>query len=777
MSLTPEQIRAWRPHDLVEVATEWNSLADKLDQQFTDYHDALVRTADGGYWEGAAADAAQQAATDDRKHVGEATDAVRGLARLLNDNWYGIEAPLQRAKTALDALAREGFPVALTLPVADKYEISDNTMIGGKTWRELDAAKKAEIQQLLFDLTDGAAAARSANDALCNQLNTAAAGLPAQFTSAAALGSGQGKADAADLAAGTMSPDDIARLMDAGQLSPQQLARLESGGTATIPASQMQYLTELSRSLDGKTPQEIAQLTDKLPPDARQALANGLQIVSNERVDGGSAGKGTFERLPAKMRNSLTRSDLVEEKWTGNPPLHEVELNGVANNKAIASIVGAGDDKYKQGSTLDDKLLDVGRRYLDAQVKHEQNPNSKFEYFTVDGRGTKATDFTESIFSAVGGDKIAVESLVTNKEHGKDFVTDVLQHEWSDNGKAASTLFKFDDNTATVTDPNDAADAARATRSGHIMSKFAEYVGSEDAWSKLSNVPGHDNQSAGQLNPELLRTVSHSMSPYVSELAGGDHSSSKPGFNTDFLNKSTNYKESAHVFALMNTDPDYAGKEFNEAAVKAIYENEIRVAANPTDPTAGRSLATAGVLHGLVDKGLQIETKDEYGDLYNQDKAAYDRKNAAFELATGSMKFAGAMAPGPTGALVALPLDSFETAIKDGLLGEEPQPTDSKYQPGGSKSDADGTTQQSGLDRYRDIYAILDARQKAFGLSPNVVAGYEYALNPDGSLRSYEDVVRTGKNKGEDYAAMLSRLGCGSGSQIRQGYEDVMYNG
>ncbi|WP_441347175.1 TPR repeat region-containing protein [Rhodococcus sp. OK302] len=46
-------------------------------------------------------------------------------------------------------------------------------------------------------------------------------------------------------------------------------SRLECGDTAAIPASQMEYLNQLSRSLDGKTPQQIEDLLSKLPPDAR----------------------------------------------------------------------------------------------------------------------------------------------------------------------------------------------------------------------------------------------------------------------------------------------------------------------------------------------------------------------------------------------------------------------------------------------------------------------------------------------------------------------------
>ena len=139
----------------------------------------------------------------------------------------------------------------------------------------------------------------------------------------------------------------------------------------------------------------------------------------------------------------------------GGSGLPSIALNGVADNQAIADIVSMGDNQYKSGSALDSALLDVGQKYLDAQVAHEQNPENKFEYFMVDGRGTQDMAITEQIFAAVGDDKIAVDAAVNNPESGSGFVQDVLSHNWTDDGKAASTLFDFSDGDARAENPND----------------------------------------------------------------------------------------------------------------------------------------------------------------------------------------------------------------------------------------------------------------------------------------------------------------------------------
>ncbi|MGW4247763.1 TPR repeat region-containing protein [Nocardia sp. NPDC004722] len=636
--------------------------------------------------------------------------------------------------------------------------ITDDTMIGTTRWKDLDDKKKSEIKSMLFDLTDGAQKAQSADDKLREELKKQGTSNLSAFTSAAALSGEQARSDAAELASGHQTPDEIARMVAAGHLPPEQLAGLESGGTATVPASQMQYLTEIARALDGKSPEEIASITSKLPPDARQAFANGMQILASQRVDGGSAGKGGFDRLPQQWRNSLSRPDLVQQGWEGVPPMPEIKLNGVADNQAIATVVGAGDDHYKLGSDLDRKLIDVGRQYLHGQVLHEQNPDSKFECFTVDGHGTQDRALTEGIFQAVGADKFAVESVITDKDHGKEFTLDLLSHQWSDHDRAVSSLFRFGDSDAIVADPNNAVEVARATRMGHIMSAFAQNVGNEDAWNALSNVPGHGSNSAGQLNPELMRTVSHSLAPYVSDLVR-DGSPLRPGFETNWIGKQ-NFANSAFVAALLNTDGQ-AGTVFNKAVMDTVLNQEVGFADHLGDPNAGQSLLSAGRLQGVLDKGLMLETGDQYRDAFDAQKETYDRKVAAFEGATAAIKLAGGLAPGPTGALVSFPLDAFGTSLKDGICG--PQPEMGK------------TPVLQGVDEYRQLHSILEARQTMHGLPSTLTAAPEfgYAFDANGRLKSYDAITDINSSYDDGLRVMLSRIGGGEGRQIMDGYRQV----
>ncbi|MGW5453074.1 WXG100 family type VII secretion target [Nocardia sp. NPDC003979] len=750
MSLTFDQLHGWRPHDLVEVAGEWTNLANALDGVFDRYANALVRTTDGGYWQGSAADAAQQRAGEDRRHLADMTDQVRGLSTLLNENWYGIEAALQRAKGGLAGLRDKGYNPSGDTSVSLFCSRITSMMVNGKTFKELPETDQLAILRLAVDLNDGAAAAKSADDSLRQQLELKAAGLPAMFTSAAALGTGQGSADATDLVNGTFSPADVARLVDAGTLPADQLAALQAGQDITVPASTMQYMTELARGLDGKSPQEIQQIMDKLPPEGKQALSNSLNLVSNERVKAGPAGNGSFDKLPTKVRESLTRDDLVVTGTeVGQGYRYDtVKLNGVADNQAIAAIVSAGDDRYQQGSTLDRNLLDVGRQYLNAQVAWEQDPDKAFTALTVDGQPFSGTPVTEPIMQAVGDDKIAVEQVLSGGQ-GKDFVTDMLVHDWTDDGKAASTLFTFNDGDAVVTDPNNPVDVGTAHRTGNIMSMVGEWVSTDEQWQKFADVG--DNQSAGERNPALIQGLSTSMSPYVSALAGDNHRTDLPGFDTmpdgkswiDPDNRLT-FDGSRRVFALMNTD-EVAGKQFTGAAMEQVLRYEADYAQNPQRSGVERNLEFAGALNGISDRGLQdglqasVDNKNDIAqEAYARKSAAYDALKAGTQfLATGTGLGAGAnplIAEGFNRVA-----DGGGNPLKDAIIGAAPTAT----------GDVELRPPNFTLRNY-EVLTRMDISQDLRNEYPQLFNG--------GTLKSWQELSGTGDSSGPNFTPDLNEL-------------------
>lgn len=671
MTLSRSQIESWNPGALNDIAEAWDAFGAKVEGLFDRYVDAVTRVNDG-YWEGRAAEAAQDRANADRKTALSVVDRLGGLAARARQGFFELDAPLVRARNAIAGAEGDLFSVAGDLRVCD-------------TMAEPSPERVAALQQWQSEIVSAAGDVENADRAVRDALSSCRSELRAMFVSAAALGSEQGRADGELIAAGgELNAESVRRLVEAGTLDPAQLASLAEGHEATIPASHMEYLNQVARSLDGKSPQEIDELMGKLPEEGSRALANSLQIVSNTQVTASVEGdadvptRGDVGLLPDKIRESLTRDDLVVRSFemTGGTGFWNTGLNGVADNQAIARIVESGDQQYMNGSELDRRLLDAGRQYLDAQVAHEQNPNSKFEAFVVDGRGSSGDAITEPIFEAVGADKTAVLDAVSDDKHGADLVRDMLSHDWTDDGKAASSMFRFSEQDFAVQDPNNPDDVARATQTGRIMASVGEHLSSSDAWKTLSDIPGADGNSAGQVNPGLLRTLSRSMSEYIPGLTGAEMPD-RPGFAPGkWADPNTNgqYTGTANIFALMNTD-EVAGKHFTGAAQQTIFDSLGAYAQNPSDRHASYNLVTAGRLEGLIDRGLLIETQDEYQDTAEAAKAAYERKAAAYTLATtvGTYGLDKAWGGDVFNALVAAGGDTLKQAIIGAPPGEAVQ--------------------------------------------------------------------------------------------------------
>ncbi|QNG19854.1 hypothetical protein G4H71_15375 [Rhodococcus triatomae] len=764
MTLTRSQINAWNPATLSDVADAWIHVGTTVEDLFTRYVDAVTRVGDS-YWEGATAEAAQNRANADRKTAVVVVDALEALADRARQGFHEVEAPLSRARTAIMEAEAEQFSVSDELSVTD--------LVHGPS-PERDTAR-AEWQEYIRTAAQDAA---RADEAVRADLAAARDGLRATFTSAATLGADQGRSDAAALTnnPGDLSPEAVQRLVEAGELSPEQLSSLSEGAATTVPASHMEYLNQISRSLDGKSPSEIEEIFEQLPPDARTGLANSLQLVSNPNITASVEGDaevpthGGIELLPDQIRQSLERDDLVvrEMKIGSGYPLPSVELNGVADNQAVARIAGAADSDYKAGSDLNTGLMEVGRQYLDAQVAHEQNPDHKFEYFTVDGRGGENPAVTEEIFAAVGDDKIAVQQAFTDPDHGKDFVSDLFTKNWTDDGSAASTLFRFDDADAFVENPDDPRDVARATRTGEIMSAVAESVSTDQAWQLMSNVPESGGQSVGDLNPELLRTVSESMSPYASDLAGADPAD-RPGFDlarrgedgevTRWADPHSNstMAGSVRVVSLLNTD-EQAGALFNSAAMGEILAQEGMYAAEPAGPNSGSHLATAGKLMALVDSGAENALQSRYDNDADRAQAVYDRKSSAYEALTGLGTLGIGKLPGGEyiNQMVGLSGDS----LKDSLIGTRPgeAPTAVVQTP----------------DYSAHYHAIL---MQSPELPESYREAHPWAFDVDGSLRQYHEVQDESLDSlslvGSGYATMFSGLGNHSVLTLESEYNRV----
>ncbi|MCK0093386.1 hypothetical protein MWU77_21635 [Rhodococcus sp. F64268] len=436
----------------------------------------------------------------------------------------------------------------------------------------------------------------------------------------------------ADPAAGPTVDETLHRIAESGTLTSEQLADLRADEPTSIPASQMEYLNTVARSLDELSPHELQQLISTLPDETRAGLANSLHILSTDTISIATSGdpdvpaRGSFDLLPEGIRDSLSRQDRVVlgVEALGGTALRQTTVLGVEDTHAIASIVSAGDGEYRNGSALDRQLLAAGREYLDAQVTHDQDPRGQMTIFEVDGF-TPGDPYLDHIFAAVSDDRVAVEQAVTDAK-GSDFVRDILTHPWSDEA-AVKPMFDFGELEGAVQDPNDPVDVTEATRSGQIMSAVASAMSTDAAWQQMSSIPGTDHHSIGEVNPELVRTISHSMTPYIPSLVNVEVPD-RPGFDVEEWTDpggSRSYRGSANVFAALSTDTE-SGTDFQSHALEEAISAQIRFGTDPDASHSSQHLANAGQLLALTDKGIAIAVQDSYDDQNSREQAAYAQK-------------------------------------------------------------------------------------------------------------------------------------------------------
>ncbi|MFJ4657613.1 hypothetical protein ACIP5Y_40660 [Nocardia sp. NPDC088792] len=708
-------------------------------------------------------------------------DKLNGLAGQARTGASLINEALRKARGLLDECDQKHWTVTEMLSVIGNGDVR-------------------ALAQMNKDLAAAYSAAVAADLAVYDALNLTRSSLSVAFTSGASLGGDQGKNDGKHLVTDPshLTEAEIQRLLDAGKLSDDQLAQLQNGDTVNIPVAQMDYLNQLARSLDDKSPQEIQAIIDKLPPDAGVALRNSLQMISTSNIttpvkgDPGIPDQGGAKLLPAKLEQSLTRPDLVENhpdsvalRGYGNIGQY-IKLNGVPDNQAIAKIAGGSDPRYRAGTDLDKQVLDVSAKYLNAQVTVEQNPDGgKARQLIGDGVGAGPhSPLTEDMFKAVGNDKAAVQSLVVGNDGkpNEQFFHDALTHQWTDQGDAMSSLFSFDHS---------------ATPDSHqtaIMNSFAQfaagdnvpghYAGGDDKWH-LYDIPGTEHKSVGELNPKLLQTLSTSMTPYVNDLTiaknpldDGFHVTYKGDDNqlhswTDPLSDGNNtFTGTKNIFSLFDTD-DTAGKTFNAAALTSAVQQELTYGNDHDNQDAYAHLQSSGRLQGLVDAGLRDEISSHISNGDAIAKEVYDKKAQTYDLVKSALEASVPLGSGedkvelkiPGGDLVGKAVDLGGDPLKEAIIG--PSPTTSNNAIGLNPPNFD-----------RQAYDVLTNTD----VPDSIRQKYSSLFDSNGQLRPWQDLQSTTLNSRaatsptDNLTALLNELGAGHGDAMRFGYDDVTRN-
>jgi hypothetical protein len=497
-------------------------------------------------------------------------------------------------------------------------------------------------------------------------------------------------------------------------ISDEQLG--SNSATHPLNPVQAELVGQLQAQMKPMSLDDLNAARERLGDD-KSMVGNALQVMSNPNVsyprhDGdrgidliptipgeppsnGVVLPGDRGALPDSVQHTLNLGgnfDGPPGPQAGYPGSAPVDYDGSRRQEAteglttLSNIVGDGDARLQQGSELDRGMMNSAREFLNAQAG-------------PDGQQHWGDDIVQRVFETAGRDTIVSHDMFTAD---RDFTHDVLTHEWSDDGRSASTL------TDWIGDAANSPDPAVNARAGETASALASYMGDPANKSVLMdiNTGTQQNVSMGQLNPELTQSLAHAMVPYVDEMAGRDLTGTS-GWNPIDGESDLSYPHATNVFAVLGTDDSAAAiLDSRSAAVQTALLNEYTNSViNHDGPVDTSAMEAAGRLKGITDQGGFLAMSDTHADDAEARRRAYERFSANYDMAKDMAGFLPIAGPALT-----LQADLF----KDAIVGQAPGPFEPGHTPVGSS-----TAMESAIASTYMAHGLGD---------PGVLAEY---LNPE----------------------------------------------
>jgi len=419
------------------------------------------------------------------------------------------------------------------------------------------------------------------------------------------------------------------------------------GPQKNILANAMQVMSDPDvkyQRQDGERP--------KIVPGAGSAVAHGATVLPGDRG-----------ALPDGVQSALNQGG----KFDGPPhqgPVprgHVPDTEGPSRRSAmdnlssLSDIVGSGDQKFQQGTELDRGMMSNAKDFLNSQ----EGPNNSQEHW-----GDKTI---QRVFETAGRDTIVSHDMLTGN---KDFVHDVLTHEWNDNGRSASTL------TNWIEGASHSSDQDINRRAGETASALADYLGDPENKAALMDISNASERdiSLGKLNPELTQSLAHAISPYLDDMVNKNIDDTL-GFTTKDGDHNMRYPHASQVLGVLGTD-DGAAKilDGRAAEVQGKYLDEYTksVVDSGGNTSAAAAMEAAGRLKGVWDEGAFMSVSDVEHDSVKARQMAWDRMATNYDIAKDSI-----------GALPYIGTVSgvgFDVA-KDAVLGSRPESGGSESTP------------------------------------------------------------------------------------------------
>lgn len=658
--LSMADVDQWQPDKIDEVA---DALAERARTGGQTAED-LRGLHDMATWEGDAGEAARQAIDKSATEL-ETSAQNDTLASLFTKKSV---SDVRAVKNSLKSIVEDA---AAEPAVSINLETNTITPPDTTGWEEDEVAKLREKMADLEDRIVAMLAAAEEADSDLGRVMTAAAGGDPQTPAE------QGSTDGQSLQDGKLTPEESARLTENTTLTPEQADAL-ARGNLVLPASQMEYLNQVARSLDGKSTPEIRALMDSLGVDGDR-LQDALQLVSNEHVSAagvdpslkrGDPGyvppKGSFDALPDAVRRDLTKY-----------PLEHLQSPVGAYSRArpeladLAAMANRGNPALQQGTSFDQAMLKQAEVMLDNSKIPDELAKKNLGQDLVPFNKGQVDPTLQAVLSAAGRDQIALHDTLAGADGNtpnKTMIENMLTRQWADDGAAASGLLTGLAPVGNPTDLTDPTQVAQATRAGEIVHAVDQWASSPGNASKLLDIAGTEGQSLGQVNPELARGLAEANKPYLDDMIGNKLDNTLGFKALDDGRSDAAMPNTRDLFAVIDTDKQAAETLNSQAYLNGLqYEHRFEQSVIDGDTVRTGDLHSAGTLRGVIDSAANIADNDaiKYGNL--QDVDAYKSRGDWLDLAK---KFGGQI-PG-----VKEILDGFGKMpgdpLKEMFVGEAP---------------------------------------------------------------------------------------------------------
>ncbi|MDL9947143.1 hypothetical protein QSJ19_16435 [Gordonia sp. ABSL11-1] len=582
---------------LGSVANSLRPVGDGISRAADNVH----RTIHGLDWTGQARVEAIGRADSEKSQMYGVSGAVTNLRTALT-NGQSVMAPMvDSLKSSARNLEAASYDVADNWTVTDayKYGLAEAFAAGDKDEQarieELKRQRAEEARNATVRLTRLAQDLEAADTACANAVRGANEEITAMAPIGAGLVGGQAAGDLKAMRAGSMTPEQAARLRAATTLTPQQLEELREGRPAFMSQGQFDYLKSLMGEFDGVSLQEMKDIDERNPG----ALGDALRLMSIPNVHTVGGESGGMNRLPVGVQTLLREKAVRTDTVVANGQLRTfTDIPRLDDFKALNGLLGDGNQGLRLGADIDRGLLKQAAEIGGNMSPRGADTNYGNYHHAIDASELRET--VDAMFQNGAGDHQAVADFLTGDNmdvtvtagshyNADDHIWDLMTTKWEPDELGAKSVMSWFGDSA-------GASGHEGVAAGRSMEALSDFIVRHE--HQLTKLDLGDDQytTFGQRNPELAQAIARSAAPYIGNYFGlpddmlVNHTVGPLGKEGDF----------ASLLSVLGTDGT-AGEMMVRSS--SAWENHIAHEFGDDPRQSGLGVA-AGQMHRAVEAGI-----------------------------------------------------------------------------------------------------------------------------------------------------------------------------